>query len=81
MRLIPGQVLARDLFNHDQVMQPAEFRYLVKLYTSGPIIQKAMKDLLIRMEEIESENLRLKKEIQELRRKENLTGDQHNIAA
>jgi hypothetical protein len=62
-------------------MQPAEFRYLLKLYTSGPIIQKATKDLLNRMEEIEIENVRLKREIQELKRKESLGEKHHDIAA
>ena len=62
-------------------MQPAEFRYLLKLYTSGPIIQKATKDLLNRMEEIELENVRLKREIQELKRKESLLEKRHDIAA
>jgi hypothetical protein len=62
-------------------MQPAEFRYLLKLYTSGPIIQKATNDLLNRMEELESENLRLKRQIQEFQRKESLLDKRRDIAA
>jgi hypothetical protein len=56
-------------------MTPEEYRYLLKLYTSGPIVRKATDDLLRLLDEQDDEIRRLRDEL-----KKREAADSHDIA-